>query len=98
MPCTTDVLRKRVAALRTVHKIRTIKHGARHCFASYWLAKHGDINLLCRSLGHDDPQTTFKHYAKVATNRDAEKFWAITPQSSSIRNVVEFRKITESAT
>jgi len=91
-PCTTDVLRKRMATLKSVHKVRTIKHGPRHCFASYWLAKHGDINQLCRFLGHDDPETTFKHYAKVATKRDAEKFWAIEPKETSGKNVVEMRK------
>jgi integrase len=91
-PCTPDVLRKRLAALKDVHQIRTIKHGARHSFASYWLAHHGDINQLCRFLGHDDPETTFKHYAKVATRREAEKFWAIVPKSATAKNVVAFRK------
>ncbi|MEO6785872.1 MAG: tyrosine-type recombinase/integrase [Chthoniobacteraceae bacterium] len=91
-PCTTDVLRKRLAALKAFHKIRTIKHGARHCFASYWLAKHGDINQLCRFLGHDDAQTTFKHYAKAATKRDAEKFWAIFPKAVPVKNLIELRK------
>ena len=49
----------RLADLREKHKVPTIKHGARHSFASYWLAMHGDIDQLCRFLGHDDPQTTF---------------------------------------
>ena len=90
-PCTPDVLRKKLATLKAVHKVRTIKHGARHCFASYWLAKHGDINQLCRFLGHDDPETTFKHYAKAATRRDAEKFWAIMPKET-VPNVVKFQQ------
>lgn len=88
---TPDVLRKRLATLKAVHKIRTIKHGARHCFASYWLAKHGDINQLCRFIG-DEPETTFKHYAKAATKRDAEKYWSIVPKTTSARNVVAFRR------
>ena len=91
-PCTTDMLRKRLAALKAIHKVRTIKHGARHCFASYWLAKNGDINQLCRFLGHDDAETTFKHYAKAATKRDAEKFWAIMPKAVPAKNVIELRK------
>ncbi len=90
-PYTPDVLRKRLASLKTAHKIRTIKHGARHCFASYWLAKHGDINQLCRFIG-DEPETTFKHYAKAATKREAEKFWAIMPRIPKAKNVVAFRK------
>jgi integrase len=89
---TPDVLRKRLATLRGVHRVRTIKHGARHCFASYWLAQYGDINQLCRFLGHDDPETTFKHYAKAATKRAAEKFWAIMPKTTAAKNVIAFRK------
>jgi len=61
VPCSPNVPRKRLAALKSHHSISIIKHGARHCFASYWLAKHGDINQLCRFMGHDDPETTFKH-------------------------------------
>ena len=79
VPCSPDVLRNRMETLRSHHKIPTIKHGPRHCFASYWLAQHGDINQLCRSLGHDDPKTTFRHYAKAATKREAAKFFAIMP-------------------
>lgn len=79
VPISPDVLRNRMEALRAHHKIPTIKHGPRHCFASYWLAQHGDINQLCRYLGHDDPGTTFRHYAKAATKREAAKFFAIMP-------------------
>ena len=50
-PFTPDVLRKRLRALKTLHNVRMIKHGARHCFASYWLAQNNDINQLCRFLG-----------------------------------------------
>lgn len=88
-PFTEEVLRKKCAAVNRAAKVAVIKHGARHCFASYWLAKHGDINALCRSLGHDDPETTFKHYAKAATKRDAEIFWAIHPEKRAA-NVLEF--------
>jgi integrase len=70
---------------------RTIKHGSRHAFASYWLAKRGDINQLCRFLGHDDPQTTFRHYAKAATGREAEKFWAIMPKAAKSPKVGAFQ-------
>jgi integrase len=92
VPFTPDVLRKRLGTLKAIHKIHTIKHGTRHSFASYWLAKHGDINQLCRFLGHDDPETTFKHYAKAATKREAEKFWAIMAKPVVARNVIAFRK------
>lgn len=93
VPYTPDVLRKHMGALQAIHGVPTIKHGPRHCFASYWLAQHGDINQLCRFLGHDDPETTFKHYAKAATKREAEKFWAIVPKAAA-KNVVAFREAT----
>ncbi len=79
VPCSPDVLRNRMEALRSHHKIPTIKHGPRHCFATYWLAQHGDIDQLCLYLGHDAPKTTLQHYAKAATKRDAAKFFAINP-------------------
>jgi integrase len=89
-PFTVEILRKRLAALREKQKIRTIKHGARHSFASYWLAIHGDIDKLCRFLGHDDPETTFRHYAKAATTREAKKFFAIQPKLAKSRKVIAF--------
>jgi integrase/recombinase XerD len=81
-PHSSNVLRRRLRALGARHGVATIKHGARHSFASYWLAMHGDIDRLCRFLGHDDPGTTFRHYAKAATKREAEKFWAIMPKAT----------------
>ena len=89
-PYSGNVLRDRLADLREKHKVPTIKHGPRHSFASYWLAVHGDINQLCRFLGHDDPQTTFRHYAKAATKREAQKFWAIMPKAAKLPKVVAF--------
>jgi integrase len=88
-PFSENVLAGRLVDLREKHKVPTIKHGARHSFASYWLAMHVDIDQLCRFLGHDDPQTTFKYYAKAATKREAEKFWAIMPKAAP--KVVAFR-------
>lgn len=92
VPCSPDVLRTRLEAVKTKHTVPTIKHGARHCFASYWLAEHGDINQLCRYLGHDDPETTFRHYAKAATKRDALKFHAILPKRKAGKKVIQFKE------
>jgi integrase len=86
-----DVLRKRLLPLKARHFVRTIEHGAKHCFASCWLASNDDINQLCRFMGHDDPETTFKHYAKAATKRDAEKFWALAPKLLERNNLIAFR-------
>ena len=88
-PFSGNVLRDRLADLREKHGVPTIKHGARHSFASYWLALHGDTDKLCRFLGHDNPQTTFRHYAKAATKREAQRFWAIMPKTAP--KVVVFR-------
>jgi integrase len=88
-PFSGEVLRDRLADLQEKHGVPTIKHGARHSFASYWLALHGDIDKLCRFLGHDDPGTTFRHYAKAATKREAERFWTIAPKTAP--KVVAFR-------
>jgi integrase len=89
---TPDMLRKQLTRLRACHQVRTIKHGARHCFASYWLAQNGDINQLCRFLGHDDPETTFKYYAKAATKRESHYFWAIMPKVAIDKKVLSFSK------
>ena len=45
-------------------------------------------------MGHDDPETTFKHYAKAGTKRNAEKFWVLTPTMTTRKNVIAFRKTT----
>jgi integrase len=87
-PYSGDVLRNRLAGLGEKHKVPTIKHGPRHSFASYWLAMHNDIDQLCLFLGHNGPQTTFRHYAKAATKREAQKFWAIMPKA--VPKVVAF--------
>jgi hypothetical protein len=49
-------------------------------------------NFTIRMLGHDGPETTFKHYAKVASKGDAGKFRAIAPRLRPAKNVVQFRK------
>jgi len=92
LPCSANILRTRERELRAAHKVRPIKHGPRHAFASYWLAMHGDIDKLCLFTGHDDPATLFRHYAKAATKRDAEKFWSIMPKAANGNNVVPFSR------
>ena len=82
-PHSGGALADRLCVLARKHGIATIKHGARHSFASYWLAMHGEIDQLCLFLGHTNPKVTFHHYAKAATRREAEKFWAIMPASQS---------------
>ena len=97
LPYSGNVLRTRERSLRASHQVCAIKHGPRHAFASYWLAMHGDIDKLCLFTGHDDPATLFRHYAKAATKRDAEKFWAIMPKAVAAKNVIEFRRKARAA-
>ena len=87
LPCSPNILRTRERELRAAHRVRPIKHGPRHAFASYWLAMHGDIDKLCLFTGHDDPATLFRHYAKAATKRDAERFWSIMPKAAKLPKV-----------
>lgn len=74
-----NVLRRQ---LREAHKaagVPQIKHGPRHCFASYLLSRDGDIDALTLAMGHDDADTTFRHYHRTASKKDAVKFWKIVP-------------------
>jgi integrase len=77
VPFSDNVLRGRLDALQQIHGVRTIKHGFRHSFATYSLALHGDINRLTLELGHNNPSTTFRHYAKAATKKVAVEFFDI---------------------
>jgi integrase/recombinase XerD len=89
VPYSPRTLRVRESALRKIHNIATIKHGPRHAYGSYWLAKNESIDRLMLSLGHTDFETTQQHYAKAVTKRDADRFWAIDPSIAST-NVVAF--------
>src|SRR5438094_4937970 len=60
----------------------------RHSYASYWLARHGDINKLTLMMGHATTTMLWKHYHKAAKKREAERYWSILPPSK--RKVVEF--------
>ena len=83
-----------VRLLRAAHedaKVPRIKHGARHSFASYLLARDGSIDDLVLAMGHDDVKTTFQHYHRAATKKDAVAFWKIAPAKRSA-NVVEMPK------
>ncbi len=73
------VLRSRLESIQKLHGVKTIKHGFRHSFATYSLALHGDINRLTLELGHNNPSTTFRHYAKAATKKAAVEFFQINP-------------------
>jgi integrase len=82
-------LRARLRATRAMAGIDDWKQDVmRHSFASYWLAKHGDINKLTLMMGHATTAMLWKHYHKAAKKDDAEKYSRIAPPPK--RKLVEF--------
>jgi integrase len=77
-----NVLRTQLRAAHHKAGVRRIKHGPRHSYASYLLARDGSIDALVLALGHEDPATTFRHYHRVASARAAKAFWNIQPLTS----------------
>ena len=84
VPFSSNVLRNRERILRTKHKVPSIKHGPRHCYGTFWLAMHGNIDRLMLSMGHTDFETTQEHYAKAATQKEARAFWEIQPSTEAV--------------
>ena len=79
----------RLRAVRAAAGISNWKQDVmRHSFASFWLAKHGDINALTLQMGHSTTAMLWKHYHKAAKRPDAEKFWKIAPGAR--RRIVQF--------
>ncbi len=78
-PQGANVLRSQVRSAHREACVPQIKHGPRHSYASYLLARDGTVDALLLNMGHEDPATTFRHYHRVASERAARKFWAILP-------------------
>jgi len=71
-PSRLRAARKRVAG----HWVQNAK---RHCFASYWLALHRNLNELVLLLGHTTPAMAKRHYLGAATHSDAQAYFQIVP-------------------
>jgi integrase len=67
-----------------------IQQGARHCFCSYWLAMHKDINKLVLQSGHTDADTMWTRYHQGVTETEAKEFWDIKPPSADASKIVAF--------
>jgi len=80
-PQGVNVLRKQLRAAHQASGVRQIKHGPRHSYASYLLARDGSVDALLLNMGHEDAGTTFRHYHRVASQRAAKTFWNIRPPS-----------------
>jgi integrase len=74
-----NVLRSQLRAAHQASNVRQIKHGPRHSYASYLLARDGSVDALLLNMGHEDAATTFRHYHRVASQRAAKTFWSIRP-------------------
>jgi integrase len=90
-PQGANVLRKQLRSAHRIANVRQIKHGPRHCFASYLLARDQNIDALVLGLGHTDPKMLFGHYHRVASARDAEHFWSIRPKARKIISIAAAR-------
>lgn len=83
-PQGSNVIRKQMRGAHKASGVARIKHGPRHSYASYLLARDGSIDALLLNMGHTEADTTFKHYtSKLATKRDAAAFWSILPYEDS---------------
>ncbi len=60
----------------------THTNSMRHSFGSYMFAKTQDAQRTAALLGHrGDDQVLFDHYRSLATKKDGERYFAITPAS-----------------
>ena len=87
-----NVLRSQLREAHKASGVRQIKHGPRHSYASYLLARDGSVDALLLNMGHEDAGTTFRHYHRVASERAAKSFWSVAPTQDESRKVVPMAK------
>jgi integrase len=63
----------------------------RHCFCSFWLAQHKDVNRLVLLSGHDSPDVMWRNYHAGVKESEAQKYWAIVPPAESAK-VIPFER------
>lgn len=79
--CPPDWVR-RARSIRAAAGVHSLPDTPRHSYASYHLATHKDIASLKANLGHSqNSDTLFIHYRAAATPKDAQRYWAILPNS-----------------
>jgi integrase len=84
-------LRKRLRDIRAAaHLPEWVQDVARHSYASYWLAHHGDINRLTLQMGHESTDMLWEHYNRAAKRKDAANYWQIKPSAAAARKIVSF--------
>jgi hypothetical protein len=62
--------------------IQWIKQGMRHTYCSAWLAQNRDVNRLVLMSGHSNPDTMWRFYHRGMSEKQAEKFWSIAPDTA----------------
>ena len=87
-PQELNVLRSQLRAAHQASGVQQIKHGPRHSYASYLLARDGSVDALLLNMGHEDAATTFRYYHRVASQRNAKAFWNIRPSHAKAGNIV----------
>jgi integrase len=83
-----NVLRSQLRAAHRASGVRQIKHGPRHSYASYLLARDESIDRLLLNMGHENGKMLFKHYHRAATQRTAKTFWNMRPVTGRVRKIV----------
>jgi integrase len=74
-------LRRRLRAIRKAAGLtQWMQDVMRHSYASYALAKHGDIGRLTLAMGHTNAAVLWNHYHRAAKRKGAEAYWNIKPR------------------
>lgn len=83
-PYSDTVLRSWRRAIFKDLDVKYIQDGARHTFATYYLALN-TVDDTIQELGHTDTKMLFKHYRGLAKNRKAQakRYFNIEPETGS---------------
>jgi integrase len=66
----------------------------RHTFATYWQSQHRDYARLAANLGNSEA-TASKHYVRLVSKSDADRFWSLYPYSDTASEFFNFAEQTE---
>lgn len=77
-------LRLRIDKLYTHAKVKKLRNAPRHTFASHDYATHRNADTTRDKLGHNDPDSLFKHYISLVTTKQAKAFFALRPPTDVI--------------
>jgi integrase len=75
-------------AVREVGKLPARRNGLRHAFITFYMAKYVNENLAAAEAGNS-PAMIHEHYRGLATEAEAEKWFAIKPVK--LGNVIQFK-------